>query len=77
MPSVTDFAGQGRGPQGHERAALVGLITGAMRRTHVEDALEELAGLAEAADVVPVLRFTQDRDRRTPLPSSARASSRR
>ncbi len=34
-----------------------------MRRTHVEDALDELAGLAEAADVEPALRFTQERDR--------------
>jgi GTP-binding protein HflX len=66
MPSVTDLAGQRRGPPGRERAALVGLITGAMRRTHVADALEELAGLAEAAEVEPVLRFTQERDRPDP-----------
>jgi GTP-binding protein HflX len=66
MPSVTDFAEQGRGPDGRERAALVGLITGAMRRTHVEDALEELAGLADAADIEPVLRFTQERERPDP-----------
>ena len=66
MPSVTDSEGQGRSPQGRERAALVGLITGAARRTHVEDALDELAGLADAADIVPVLRFTQDRDRPDP-----------
>jgi GTP-binding protein HflX len=37
-----------------------------MRRTHVEDALEELAGLAEAADIEPTLRFTQERDRPDP-----------
>ncbi|HTV01537.1 MAG TPA: GTPase HflX, partial [Luteitalea sp.] len=53
-------------PDGRERAALVGLITGSTRRTHVEDALDELAGLAEAADIEPVIRFTQDRDRPDP-----------
>ncbi len=37
-----------------------------MRRTHVEDALEELAGLAEAADIEPAIRFTQERDRPDP-----------
>lgn len=66
MPSVTEFADQTGVPQGRERAALVGLITGPMRRTHVEDALDELAGLADAAEVEPVLRFTQDRDRPDP-----------
>ena len=65
MPEVTDVEGQG-GPRGRERAALVGLITGNTRRTHVEDALEELAGLADAAAIEPVLRFTQDRDRPDP-----------
>ena len=66
MPSVTDFEGNGRGPEGRERAALVGLITGDTRRTHVEDALDELAGLADAADIEPVIRFTQDRNRPDP-----------
>jgi GTP-binding protein HflX len=66
MPAVTDRHQQGSGPAGRERAALVGLITGEARRTHVEDALEELAGLAEAADAVPVLRFTQERERPDP-----------
>ncbi len=65
MPAVTDGEGQG-GPRGRERAALVGLITGNARRTHVEDALEELAGLADAAAIEPVLRVTQDRDRPDP-----------
>ncbi len=63
MPFVTDSPEAGRPAPATERAALVGLITGPMRRTHVEDALEELAGLAEAADVTPALRFTQERDR--------------
>ena len=65
MPSVSEGSEPAR-PAGRERAALVGLITGATRRTLVEDALEELAGLAEAADIVPVVRFTQDRDRPDP-----------
>jgi GTP-binding protein HflX len=63
---VTDLEGNGRGADGRERAALVGLITGDTRRTHVEDALEELAGLADAADIEPVIRFTQDRHRPDP-----------
>lgn len=48
------------------RAALVGLVTASTRRTLVEDALEELAGLAEASDVEPVLRFVQERERPDP-----------
>src|SRR5215213_187336 len=64
MPLVTDL--EGIGPSGRERAALVGLITGDTRRTHVEDALDELAGLADAADIEPVIRFTQDRNRPDP-----------
>ncbi len=66
MPSVTESSESERPAEGNERAALVGLITGPMRRTHVEDALEELAGLADAAGVTPVLRFTQERDRPDP-----------
>jgi GTP-binding protein HflX len=65
MPPVSEGSEPAR-PAGRERAALVGLITGATRRTLVEDALEELAGLADAADIEPVLRFTQDRDRPDP-----------
>ncbi len=63
---MTDAGGQDPGPRGRERAALVGLITGTERRTHVEDALVELAGLAEAADVEPALQFTQERNRPDP-----------
>ncbi|MCC6163694.1 MAG: GTPase HflX [Acidobacteria bacterium] len=63
---MTDSEPHAYGAGGRERAALVGLITGAMRRTHVEDALEELAGLAEAADIEPAIRFTQERDRPDP-----------
>ena len=32
-----------------ERAALVGLVTGSLRRIDAEQSLEELAGLADAA----------------------------
>lgn len=67
MRAVSEVGEQhGRATGGRERAALVGLITGPMRKTHVEDALDELAGLAEAAAVEPVLRFTQERDRPDP-----------
>jgi GTP-binding protein HflX len=49
-----------------ERAALVGLATGTARRESADEALEELAGLAEAADAEPALRFVQERDRPDP-----------
>ena len=63
---MTDVQANGRGAEGRERAALVGLITGDTRRTHVDDALDELAGLADAAEIQPVVRFTQDRKRPDP-----------
>jgi GTP-binding protein HflX len=44
-----------------ERAALVGLVTGNSRRIDAEHSLEELAGLAEAADAPVVLRVLQER----------------
>jgi GTPase len=44
-----------------ERAALVGLITGAVRRVDAELSLDELAGLAEAAGAIVVLRMLQER----------------
>jgi GTP-binding protein HflX len=50
-----------------ERAALVGLITGHSRRVDAEHSLEELAGLAEAADAQVVLRVLQER----PKPDAA------
>ncbi len=46
-----------------ERAALVGLITGPVRRTEAERSLEELAGLATTAGARVVLRVLQERDR--------------
>jgi GTPase len=44
-----------------ERAALVGLITGAVRRVDAELSLDELAGLAEAAGATVALRMLQER----------------
>ncbi|MEP7116578.1 MAG: GTPase HflX [Acidobacteriota bacterium] len=44
-----------------ERAALVGLITGAMRRADAEQSLDELAGLADAAGAAVVVRALQER----------------
>ncbi len=44
-----------------ERAALVGLVTGASRRTEAEQSLSELAGLAEAAGAAVVMRMLQER----------------
>lgn len=51
-----------------ERAALVGLVTGAMRRADAEQSLEELAGLADAAGAVVVVRALQERP--TPDPAT-------
>jgi GTP-binding protein HflX len=50
-----------------ERAALVGLVTGNSRRIDAEHSLEELAGLADAADAHVVLRVLQER----PKPDAA------
>jgi GTPase len=49
-----------------ERAALVGLIAGRARRLDAERSLDELAGLAEAAGAVVVLRVLQERPRPDP-----------
>lgn len=51
-----------------ERAALVGLVTGAMRRADAEQSLEELAGLADAAGADVVVRALQERP--TPDPAT-------
>jgi GTP-binding protein HflX len=50
-----------------ERAALVGLVTANSRRVDAEHSLEELAGLADAADAQVVLRVLQER----PKPDAA------
>src|SRR6476660_5815302 len=52
--------------KGTERAALVGLITGRARRLEAERALDELAGLAEAAGADVVLRVMQERPKPDP-----------
>jgi GTPase len=49
-----------------ERAALIGLVTGAVRRPAAERSLEELAGLAEAAGAEVVLRVLQERPKPDP-----------
>jgi GTP-binding protein HflX len=49
-----------------ERAALVGLVTGAARRIEADQSLDELAGLADAAGARVVLRTLQDRPRPDP-----------
>jgi GTPase len=46
-----------------ERVALVGLITGPLRRTDAERSLDELSGLATTAGATVVLRVLQERDR--------------
>lgn len=51
-----------------ERAALVGLVTGSARRVEADHSLDELAGLAEAAGAVVVLRMLQERP--SPDPST-------
>jgi GTP-binding protein HflX len=48
---------------GAERAALVGLISGPIRRLQAERSLDELAGLAVTAGATVVLRVLQERDR--------------
>src|SRR5919109_3174362 len=50
-----------------ERAALVGLVTGSVRRVDAEHSLEELGGLAEAAGARVILRVLQER----PTPDAA------
>ncbi len=50
----------------HERAALVGLISGASRRFDPEHSLDELAGLASAAGADVVLRVMQERAKPDP-----------
>ncbi|MGE0591024.1 MAG: GTPase HflX [Vicinamibacterales bacterium] len=53
-------------PRLTERAALVGLATGSVRRDDAERSLDELAGLARAAGGDVVLRLIQERSRRDP-----------
>src|SRR5262249_36355677 len=48
------------------RAALVGLVSGAMRRYGAERSMDELAGLAEAAGAEVVVRVLQERPKPDP-----------
>ena len=49
-----------------ERAALVGLVSHTSRRVNVDQPLDELAGLTEAAGAEVVLRMVQERPRPDP-----------
>src|SRR5688572_15365951 len=49
-----------------ERAALIGLISGPVRRMDADRSLDELAGLAEAAGAQVVLRMLQERSKPDP-----------
>ena len=53
-------------PTKPERAALVSLVTGSHRRVDSERSLTELAGLAESAGAIVVLRVMQDRPKPDP-----------
>jgi GTP-binding protein HflX len=55
-----------RSPRQAERAALVGLVPGSSHRMEAERALEELAGLADAAGATVLLRMLQERPRPDP-----------
>src|SRR6185503_6832075 len=65
-------------PSAPERAALVGLVTSALRRVDADVSLDELAGLADAAGASVVLRMLQDRPRPDPATfiGSGKVSSR-
>jgi GTP-binding protein HflX len=60
-PATGSPRSRNAGSPGPERAALVGLISGAVRRVDAEQSLEELAGLADAAGAAVVLRMLQER----------------
>ena len=49
-----------------ERAALVGLVTSAIRRVDADQSLDELAGLAQAAGASVALRMLQERAKPDP-----------
>ena len=53
-------------PPQHERAVLVGLVAGSARRIEADRSLDELAGLAGAADALVILRVLQERPRPDP-----------
>jgi len=53
-------------PSAPERAALVGLVTSALRRVDADVSLDELAGLADAAGASVILRMLQERPKPDP-----------
>ena len=53
-------------PSTHERAALVGLVTGSARRIEADRSLDELAGLADAAGAHVAVRMLQERPKPDP-----------
>jgi len=57
---------QGQRPRLVERAAIVGLMTGATRRLDAERSMEELEGLVEAAGARVALRILQERPKPDP-----------
>ena len=59
--SAADGRQSGGPAKGRESAALIGLITGSVRRVDAEQSLEELGGLAEAAGATVALRMLQER----------------
>ena len=59
--SAADWRQRGGPAKGRESAALVGLITGSVRRVDAEQSLEELGGLAHAAGATVALRMLQER----------------
>src|SRR6187455_1055349 len=53
-------------PPTTERAALVGLVTSALRRVDADQSLDELTGLAQAAGASVTLRMLQERPKPDP-----------
>jgi GTP-binding protein HflX len=67
MPrSGSESARRSPSPPPHERAALVGLVTGPARRAEADRSLDELEGLAVAAGAHVVLRMLQERSKPDP-----------
>src|SRR5262245_25273222 len=61
--SAAGWIQRGGPAETRERAALIGLISGSVRRVDAEQSLAELAGLASAAGATSVLRMLQERAR--------------
>ncbi len=61
VPQSDGIRGGGGPARTRERVALVGLVTGSIRRIDAEQSLDELAGLADAAGADVLLRVLQER----------------